>query len=233
MTSKQAHTQRVSICTAFASTSGVLAVVQILPYIRASIRGETKPSRVASAISLASNLVIVASMVAAKAGAGLVLPLVFIVTGTITMVLAIKYGHTEITKNDIRNGAVALLALVAYLVFGSEVGLIAMPIAQAAASLTIFTKLRRNPGTEDRVSWTILFIAGVLSVGSVVTDGAFDLAVLFASVIRLVAFTAIAGLALYQQYREQLIALAHAISEGHPHLHHIHHPAASDLALTA
>lgn len=212
----------------FASIAGVLAVVQVLPYIRASIRGETKPSRVASGISLTSNIVIAVSMLAAHAGAGLVLPMVFLVTGTITMVLAIKYGQTTITKTDISNAAIALLALGADLVFGAQVGLFAMPVAQLMASVTIFNKLRHNPGTEDRLSWALVFAACLLSVGSVLTQSGFDDGVMFATVLRFVTCSAIAGLAFIQPYQQRIIGFCHQVSQQVTAIHHH-----GDFALTA
>jgi hypothetical protein len=138
-------------------------------------------------------------MMAAGARAGLVLPIAFVFTGAITFALAIKFGQMVITKSDILNASIAAVALGAWVVLGPRVALVAMALANLTACLTVVYKLRRLPGSEDPLSWTMVFFATVLSISAILAEGSPDVAVLLVPTIGLISFGSVAGLTLVQQ----------------------------------
>ncbi len=182
-----------------AGISGVLGIVQILPYIRSILRGVTRPSRMASSIWVASNLITVASIAATGARAALVLPLAFTLTNLSTALLSIRYGISGLTRRDVLNGTVALAALTAWVLLGPRAAVIAMVVAQAAACLSVLDKLWRHPGTEDVLAWLLAGFASAFSVAAVIVEGDVDLAVLAVPAVSMVGFWAVAALGLLRK----------------------------------
>ena len=172
----------------FAVLAGVMGIGQQLPYTLSSLRGITKPSRAAAAISVASNLVVLVSMAATGARAGLVMPIAFASTGLVTLMLAIKYGHSGFTKLDVFGGVVAAVALVAFWLVGPSVALVALAVAQSAGVSTIWAKLRRHPGSEDKLAWVMVFLSAVFTVLAIFAEGVVTPAVLFVPLVSTVSF---------------------------------------------
>jgi len=173
----------VGIGAALALVSGGLAVGQVLPFIKSTIKGRTKPSRIACAISLCCNVLMVVSLTTTGNSSGLVLPAVFTVTGLLSLVLAIKYGISGFTRTDIIAGLAAAVAITAWLVLGANAAVIGTNTAQVTALIATFNKLRKNPGTEDLLSWSIGGMAALCSLGAVVFAGTTGAGLSLASLI--------------------------------------------------
>jgi len=160
----------MGISTVLAFGAGALAIGQSLPYFRAMLRGETKPSRVACAISLACNVLLIVSLVSSGEVGGLLLPAVFALTGGATFVLALKYGISAVTRTDVIAGGIAALAIAAWLVLGTNAAVIGTNIAQVTALMATCSKLRKHPGTENLTSWSMGGVAALLTgIGVLVT----------------------------------------------------------------
>lgn len=157
--------------TVLAIVSGGLAIGQTLPYVRSMLHGYTKPSRIACAISLACNLLLILSLVTSGNTSGLVLPAVFAVSGTIVFVLSIKHGVSGVTATDIVAAAIAAIAITAWLVLGTNAAVIGTNTAQVTALIATFNKLRKNPGTEDIIAWVMGGGAALLSLIAVLISG--------------------------------------------------------------
>ena len=168
----------MAMATVLAVISGALAVIQVLPYLRSTIQGRTKPSRVACGIGVVCNICLVSSMVVSGNTNGLVLPVVFLITGLATLALSIKYGIGGLTRMDVIAGSVAALAIAAWLFLGAEGAVIGTNTAQATALVATFNKLRKNPGTEDLVSWSIGGTAALISLIAVPLSGAVTMSAL-------------------------------------------------------
>jgi len=146
-------------------------------------------------------------MFLAGARAGMVLPIGFVFTGTITFYLAIKYGRVTFAKSDIINAGIAVAAIGSWLLLGPRVALVAMALANLTSVSAVFRKLLRHPGTEDSLSWVMVFVATCCSIIAILLEGAYDPAVLFVPIVGLVAFGSVAGLTLFQQRSARTIAV--------------------------
>jgi len=204
--------------TVLAIISGTLAVVQALPYLRSTIQGRTKPSRVACGIGVVCNICLVSSMLLSGNTNGLVLPMVFLVTGLATLGLSIKYGIGGLSKMDILAGSVAALAIAAWLLMGPNGAIIGTNTAQATALFATFNKLRKNPGTEDLVSWAIGGTAALVSLVAVPVSGVVTMSTLVLPVRCVLSCIAILTLAFFQ-YRAAHPQVAREI-----HLPNLHIP---------
>jgi len=193
----------------FAILAGVMGIGQMVPYALSSFRGITKPSRAAAVISVASNLVVLLSMAATGARAGLVMPIAFAFTGLLTLGLAVKYGHSGFTKLDRFSATVAGASLIAFWLVGPLVALVALAVAQSAGVSTVWSKLRRHPGSEDRVAWVMVFLSAVFTVLAILAEGVAYPAVLFVPAVSMVAFGAVLSLILVQ-HRMATVASANA-----------------------
>jgi len=171
-----------------AALAGGLAIGQMLPYTISSLRGITKPSRVASSINLACNLVTTLSMAAAGTRSGLVLPTAFVLTNIGTLFLAIKYGHSRFTKSDVINASLAGASLIAYLLFGPYVALISMAVVTTSSCRSVVAKLRDFPGTEDPLSWLMVAGATMASAGAIIAEGSATVGLLILPAVNLVNF---------------------------------------------
>jgi len=182
----------------FAGLAGVMGIGQMVPYAVSSFRGVTKPSRAAALISVASNLVVLLSMAATGARAGLVMPIAFAFTGLLTLGLAMKYGHSGFTKLDIFSASLAAIALIAFLVVGPLVALVALAIAQSAGVSTVWTKLRRYPGSEDRLAWVMVFLSAVFTVLAIFAEGVVYPAAVFVPLVSTLTFGVVLATTLIQ-----------------------------------
>lgn len=199
--------------TVLAIISGGLALGQNLPYARAMLKGNTKPSRVACGIGVVCNLVMVVSLLRSGDVGGLVLPAIFLVSGLGIFGLSLKYGICKITRTDVIAASVAALAVAAYVIFGTNAAVIGTNTAQVTALVATFNKLRSNPGTEDLTAWSMGGVAAFLSLGSIVSSGADSFAALAVPVRCVLSCLLILGLA-YAQRRAQNPAPAR--------VHHLH-----------
>jgi len=179
--------------------SGGLAFGQNLPYARAMLKGNTKPSRVACGIGVVCNLVTVISLVKSGELSGVVLPLIFLVSGLAIFALSIKYGICKVTRTDIVAASVAVLAVAAFIIFGTNAAVIGTNAAQTTALVATFNKLRSNPGTEDLTAWSMGGVAAFLSLTAILNNGADSFAALAVPVRCVLSCLLILGLAMAQR----------------------------------
>jgi len=201
----------MSTGTVLAIISGGLALGQNLPYVRAMLKGHTKPSRVACGISVVCNLLMVLSLLQSGEAGGIVLPAIFLVSGIGVFAMSIKYGISKITRTDIIAASVAALAVAAWLIFGTNAAVIGTNTAQVTALIATFNKLRSNPGTEDLTAWSMGGVAAFLSLAGILNAGADSFAALAVPVRCVLSCLLILGLALAQRRAQQ------------PATTHVHH----------
>jgi len=186
----------VILSSVLAALAAVLAIGQMLPYALSCFRGITKPSRVASSINLTCNSVTTVAMAAAGTRSGMVLPIALVITNLMTLLLAIKYGHARFTKSDMVNASLAAAGLVAYLVFGPYVALIAMAVVLTSSTRSVISKLRAHPGTEDALSWLMVGAAMVFSAAAIVVEGSASVGVLFLPTVSVINILAVSVFAI-------------------------------------
>jgi len=189
----------MTVVTMLIALSGVLGIVQIIPYIVSILRGITKPSRVANGIWLASNVITVASMWATGARAAVALPIAFTLTNAISLTLSITHGAPGLSRTDMVNGLVAVAALAAWVVLGPRAAVISMAFAQITANLAVVSKARRLPRTEDRLAWALAGFAGLASIAAIIAEGRIDVAVLSVPMLSTLGCIVIVGLSTAQE----------------------------------
>jgi hypothetical protein len=143
--------------------SGVLFVAGFVPYIRAILRGETKPAKASWIIWASLDYIVLAGMVAAHTVNGQILGAV---TGvTIVIGLAIKYGIPGWTKMDKFCLAGAMLGISLWFIFKNPTfGIITSCIVGCIGSFPTFVSAWEDPSREDKVAWTIFWFSCVCAM---------------------------------------------------------------------
>lgn len=183
------------------------------------VRGRTKPSRVACGIGVACNCVMVISLLSSHNTSGLVLPAIFLLCGLLTLVLSLKYGVSGFSRTDIIASVVSIIAIVSWLVLGANAAVIGVNTAQITALIATFNKLRKNPGTEDLVSWGMGGTASLLSLFAILLGTApgtsLSIAAIALPVRCVLSCAVILALALFQHHSAQTAQAAPRIAVHH------------------
>jgi hypothetical protein len=184
---------------ALAIAGAALGVGQVVPYVRSILRGITKPSPVSIAIYLVGNIITVSALFAFGAAIAAVLPLAFMGSNILVLVLSRKFGINEISWRDLACVVVAAVAVIGWISVGPEVAVYLMALLQITATVACVMKLQRHPGTEDAVSWGMSGLAAFCAVlGIVLSGAALSPAVLIIPVVGLLESAAVTAMALRQ-----------------------------------
>ena len=193
----------MNLVTVLAVVAATLGIAQQVPYVISTLRGITKPSRVAAGISTVCNVVTVISMLATGASlVAVIMPMIFIGTNIVTLALAFKYGDAQFGKSELANALIALGAIAAWIVMGPQAAIIGVSVARVSSTTAIFRKLYRNPGTEDLLSWSLSEVGAVFSMAAILAAGVINFNVLAVPTISLLGCGIILALALVQRQRE-------------------------------
>lgn len=148
---------------AISVVSGILFVAGFIPYIRAILRGETKPAKASWIIWASLDYIVLAGMVAEKTVNGQILGAV--IGATIVIGLAMKYGTPGWTKVDIFCLAGAVLGITLWLIFSNPVfGIMTSCTVAFVGSFPTFMSAWKDPSREDRVAWTIFWLSCVCAM---------------------------------------------------------------------
>lgn len=141
--------------------AGALVVVAVIPYIRAIVRGKTKPSKASWVVWTLLSTITAAGMF--QAGTiNYQIPIVALGDSAI-LVLAFKYG-TPGWRPVERWSLVAGMASIALWV-ATQDPLWAIVISLSTnfvGALPTFTKLWSEPGSEDPTAWSIVTVSAIL-----------------------------------------------------------------------
>jgi len=155
-----------------------LALLQVVPYVRSILQGKTRPSRVACLIWLLMDCVTLAGLITVGFSGAAWLTLAFIATQLVVMVLLPKYGVGGKSKFDIICFCIGVLAIVGWIFiqswfgqarYGAIFAVLLTTSAVAIANINMIRKLVRLPLTEDVLAWVLTWIAGGLTISSLVT----------------------------------------------------------------
>ncbi len=136
--------------------AGVLALSAAIPYIRAILRGETRPSRATWFIWTVVGLLIATSYYAAGARQTIWVAVVYFVDPLIVAVLSIKFGEAGWTLLDRLCLAGAGIGVLLWWLSGSPlVALIANLVVDAFGALPTIKKSYCRPQSEDRTAWAL------------------------------------------------------------------------------
>ncbi len=141
------------------------ALFNVVPYVRAIRRGETKPSRPTYAIWSVVNIVAVSSYIASGATVTAWAGLAFVCTSLTVFIFSIRYGMGGASRVDIICLALAAIAIILWVTTGDPViALYTSILAALLGYVPTLIKLHNHPGTENITSWRLSSTAMILTV---------------------------------------------------------------------
>jgi hypothetical protein len=148
--------------------AGVLFVLAFLPYIRAIVKGQTKPAKASWIIWATLDTITLAGMMAKDAVNGQIIGAVM--GATTVAILSFIYGKPGWTKLDKFCLAGAALGITLWQVFDSPtLGIVTSLSVVFLGSFPTFKGAYENPEQEDRTAWTIFWLSCVAAVLAVPT----------------------------------------------------------------
>jgi hypothetical protein len=150
--------------------AGVMALVQVIPYVVSILRGHTKPERTTYFIWLILNVVTTTSYIAVGARTTIWTGIAYTFTAFLIFGLSIKHGMGGFSTFDIVCFLLAMTGIIVWLstkdalltlYFGTFVSFIAyLPTIKKAYFL---------PETENTLSWTMTACTAVVNVCALTT----------------------------------------------------------------
>jgi hypothetical protein len=156
----------------FGIAAGVVQALSLLPYLRAIVRGTTRPNAVSFGVwTVLSVIDVVAMYAGAGRGWPLVLPLVGTAGMTIITIFALSgYGYSASSRLDMACLVIGLIGIALWQMTGEPALALALSIvASLAAAIPTIVKTYRAPHTEYAPAWLMVAAASVLSILSVTT----------------------------------------------------------------
>lgn len=149
----------------FGILSAAIFLLADIPYLRNVLRGTIKPHRTTWLLAGFLNTVNIFNQIAA--GATTSLPF-FVVVGVLTSAIGIASiwkGTGGLSRSDIICAGIALLGVIAWLVFRTPtVSIVANIIAASASLVPTFIKSYRHPHTETHLTWLLGMLSTVCTV---------------------------------------------------------------------
>lgn len=185
--------------TVIGQIAAVLAVVQVVPYVRSTLKGKTKPSRTSFGIWAVVQTVSVAGYIGAGATTTALVPLVLAATAIIIFGLSLKYGMRGHGKLDIPCLVVAGAALAVWIVTDNPTLAVYMStFASAAAYLPTIRKAYLWPQSESKLSWCMFAAAALLNVFALAD---FSPVIVLPLLISLCLSSTVAGLLVFPRWK--------------------------------
>jgi hypothetical protein len=151
-----------------AGPAAALAIGGYVPYLRATLRGETRPNRATWLIFAVAAGIAVVSSWAAGARVTLGVPLIYAVCCTVVFLIALRRGEGGWSRLDRACLAGAVVGVGLWVVTGQPLlAIIACCIIDAAGAVPTVVKAWRDPAGEDGVSWILWLAAAALNIAQV------------------------------------------------------------------
>jgi len=167
----------MDLVAALTALAAVFGLVQVIPYVRSILRGETKPSRVACLIWLMMDCVTFAGLVAVGFSGAAWLTLVFIVTQLVVIGLLPKYGVGGKSRFDLVCFGIGIFAIIGWVIiqhyfgaarYGAIFAVMLTTISVAVANVNMLRKLTRIPLSEDILAWALTAVAGAITISTLI-----------------------------------------------------------------
>jgi len=143
--------------------AGILFVFAFIPYIRAILRGETKPAKASWIIWASLDYIVLAGMIVEHTVNGQILGAV--IGATIVIGLAMKYGTPGWTRTDKFCLGGAFLGISLWIAFNNPVfGILTSCAVALLGSVPTFISAWRDPSREDKSAWTIFWVSCVCAI---------------------------------------------------------------------
>ena len=180
--------------TALGLLAGLIILVSIVPYVRDTLRGSTRPNIVTWALWTLTGAILVAAQYTAGASWTLVILVASTVTTSIVTVLAIRYGQTNYGWFDGGCLVMAVLALAGWVITANPLtGIVLGVVAEACAVAPTVLKTYRAPETETPATYWLTNVATVLAL---IASTRYDLANILFPLYALSVNTLVACLAM-------------------------------------
>jgi hypothetical protein len=149
----------------FGYVSGVLILIEFIPYIRDIFRHKTKPQRTTWLIFSVLGSIAFFSQLAEGATKSLWLPGAITFTVTCIFLLSLKYGVGGFARKDYIVLTFAALGLLGwYLTDKAVIALYIVIAIDIAATMLTIEKAYRQPESETLISWALSSTAGVFAM---------------------------------------------------------------------
>jgi hypothetical protein len=147
-----------------AAISTLLAIYCGYPYLKAILRGKTKPHRLSWLIFTVMNGMVFFAQYLAGGRISTLISLTFFIYSLIIFVLSFRYGISKASKADWYLFTFAILAMIAWIITKSnDLAIWLTLLIDLAASAMIVLKEKNQPGTEDAYPWALGTAAYVFS----------------------------------------------------------------------
>ncbi len=152
---------------AFLSTA--IAIYCTIPYIRAILKGKTKPHQLSWLVFVIMNGIILFSQYFEGGRQSILIALTFFIGSVIVLLLSFKYGTRDTSKWDKLLFGFALATIALWLVTRSNAFAIWLTVLiDVAATTMMILKVRAEPHTEDPLPWFLAIVAYVFSCLSLI-----------------------------------------------------------------
>lgn len=148
--------------------AGALSLAAFVPYILSILRGETIPNRATWFIWTVVGVMLGSSYYAGGANNTMWLPASYVVGPFVVFLLSIKRGEGGWTKLDRVCLSIAGVSAFFWGLTGSAfVALCMNLVADAMGAFPTILKAYHKPESEDRMAWTMAFVATIVNIGAV------------------------------------------------------------------
>lgn len=143
--------------------AGVLCLLGFVPYIRAIVRGRSKPVKASWLIWATLDTITLAGMFFKNALNGQIIGAV--IGAWVVVILALIYGTRGWTKLDKYCLGGAILGIALWVMFDNPViGIVVSNITVFVGAIPTFKSAWSDPSREDKVAWTIFWLSCVCAV---------------------------------------------------------------------
>jgi hypothetical protein len=183
----------------FGLLAAACAAVQYIPYIYDTIRGKTRPQRVAWLIWFALGGVILFSQLAKGASESLWVTCVQLTGNLVIFLLAIKRGYGNFTKRDGMSLALAGLGLALWAITKEPTVALLVAIAvDGIGAALVAIKAYHDPHGETLSTWVFSGLAGLCAALAV---GSFQKSILLAYPVYVVLNSAVTAITIIVRKR--------------------------------
>ncbi|GAB0174270.1 MAG: hypothetical protein HHAS10_01490 [Candidatus Altimarinota bacterium] len=163
-----------------AAISTVIIFASSFRYMRSIIRGETKPNIVGWILYELATICVLISAYELNSMSTIVAALAYAINQLLIIILAFQYGEAKINKVEVFYFAISLFSLIIWAVFSHfphvagelefdelQVAMIVLftnTLIDAMGAISIFTKLYKEPETEDKWAWFLAMLSGIFSL---------------------------------------------------------------------
>ena len=179
--------------------AGVIAFVQVVPYVISILRGKTKPERATYAIWSLVNIVVLLSYINSGATTTIWVALAYTASQLLVFGLSFRFGVGGLNRFDILCLVLAVIGIGVWVCTSDPViALYTFIFVKALGLYPTLRKVYHRPDTENALSWSMCATASILNMFALTS---FELSIVSLPLYALLADVAIALLVLFPRIR--------------------------------